>query len=96
MIYYIEFSELFKEQIKKIKDKELRNNILNKVNQLKDNPKKGKYLKENLYELKAKNYRIYYRIYRGIVEFVKISYPGYINVERIGTKDSQNRDIKKS
>lgn len=94
MIYRIEIGETANKELSKIKDKKLQKNIKNKIKQLKYNPKKGKHLFKNFYELKAKNYRIYYVIYKGIIVIEDIEYSGKAIIRKIGTKDSQKRDIK--
>jgi hypothetical protein len=92
--YYIEYEEGVKKSIIKIRDNVLIKDIFAKIDELEDNPRKGKHLFDNLYELKAKNYRIYYRIFKGIVEIEKIVYEGKVTVNKVGSKDSQQRDLK--
>lgn len=98
MIYKIEITDIAKKQIHNLKDKILKRDIGNKIKQLKYNPLKGKHLYNNLYELKAKNYRVYYLIYKGIisvenVEYDGTRYDGRVTIERVGDKNSQQRDI---
>lgn len=94
MIYHIEFRETANKDIFSLKDKELIKNIINKIGELRYNPTKGKHLFKNCYELKAKNYRVYYFIYKGILVIAQIEYAGKVRIERLGTKDSQERDIQ--
>lgn len=95
MRYFIEFTEKADKELNSLMDKRLRKNIWNKIQQLKTNPKKGKHLFKNIYELKAKNYRIYYELFRGIVVIAKVEYKGKLMVKRIGTKNTQKRDVRK-
>lgn len=80
MKYYLEFTEKAEKQLEKLKDKTLKRNILNKIGELETNPVKGKHIKKNLYELKAKNYRVYYYLYKGIVVIEEIKYLGKVKV----------------
>lgn len=92
MIYRVDIEDKAQKKLDKLKDKILKKNIINKINELSHNPRKGKHLFKNFYELKAKNYRIYYAIFRGIVVIENIE--GIVKVMDIGTKDRQKRDIK--
>lgn len=94
MIYLIEIGETAQKQISKLKDRILQKNIKNKIKQLKYNPKKGRHLFKNCYELKANNYRVYYKVYRGIIVVEQIKYSGKVKIEKLGTKNSQKRDLK--
>jgi len=94
MNYFIEISETAEKQLSKIKDRRLKSNILNKIKSLESNATKGKYLFKNYYELKSMNYRIYYSVYKGIVIIKNITYIGKIKVNKIGTKNSQERDLQ--
>lgn len=94
MKYFIEFEEGVTKDISKIKDPVLIKDIYSKISALADNPTKGKYLFDNLYELKSKNYRVYYRIFKGIVEIEKVVFQGKIHINKVGSKDSQQRDLQ--
>lgn len=78
MIYRIEVEKRVHKQLDKIKDKTIQKDIKNKIRQLKYNPRKGKHLFRNYYELKAKNYRIYYAIFRGMIVIENITYAGTV------------------
>ena len=94
MIYRIEIGKTADKKIGNLKDRILKKNIKSKIRSLKNNPKKGKYLFKNFYELKAKNYRIYYAIFKGIIVIEDVEYDGKIVVRDVGTKNTQTRDLK--
>ena len=94
MNYYVEFEEGVAKDISKLKDNVLIKDIYSKIGALALNPIKGKHLFDNLYELKAKNYRVYYRVFKGVVEIEKVVYDGKVSVNKLGSKDSQQRDLK--
>ncbi len=92
MNYYVEVPEEVKKQINSLKDNELAKNIWGKINSLEHNPTKGKHLFKQFYELKAKNYRVYYSVHHGIVLIEKFTYLGRIKILDVGNKNSQRRD----
>jgi mRNA-degrading endonuclease RelE of RelBE toxin-antitoxin system len=92
--YLVEFEEGVEKDIYKIRDNVLIKDIYKKIGELSTNPMKGKHLFDNLYELKSKNYRVYYYVFKGIVEIEKVVYDGKVKVNKLGTKDSQKRDLK--
>ena len=94
MKYFIEIGKTAQKQIEWL-DKRLRINIEKKIEQLKYNPTKGKHLFKNFYELKAKNYRIYYSLFRGIIVIEKVYYSGKIVVRKVGTKNRQKQDVRR-
>lgn len=94
MRYYVEVTDNAKKEIRKL-DRSVQVNIKNKINELQNNPFKGKHILGNFYELKAKNFRVYYEVFRGIIVVEKVEYEGKVKLHGVGTKDCQRRDIKK-
>ena len=93
MIYKVEIEKKVEKQIDKLKDNELKKDIKSKIIELRHNPRKGDHLFKNFYELKAKNYRVYYAIFRGIIVIENIHYDGLVHITDFGDKDSQKRVI---
>ena len=93
MYYYLDFSERFNKEFDNLRDKKLKDDITTKISALETNPRKGKNLGGNLYELKAKNYRVYYEIHTGVIEIKSIKYMGKVFMRFLGDKDSQRCDI---
>ena len=94
MLYIIDYTLIVERQLLKL-DKTTRDIILRKINKLQTTPsKRGKHLTKNLYELKHKNYRVYYVIFHGVVVIDKITYQGKVIVAKIGTKNTQKKDVK--
>ena len=78
MIYLIEFSQLVEKQINKL-DGNTRLILLKKIYRLEINPIDKKHLiGKDYYELKHKNYRVYYRVMHGIVLVEKVTYSGKV------------------
>lgn len=94
MRYLVEMTERADKNISKL-DNGIQENIKNKIRQLSKNPRKGKHLYKNFYELRAKNFRIYYELFRGIIVIEKIKYDGKVQVQKVGTKNTQKRDVRR-
>lgn len=95
MIYLIEYSKLFKKQLRKL-DNSTREIIIKKIYNLRENPTfYGKLVKKDFYELKHKGFRIYYKVLHGVIIINNIKYKGKIKLERIGNKNTQRNDIEK-
>lgn len=93
MIYLIEFSPIVEKQLKKL-DENTRFILLKKIYKLEINPIDKKHLiSKDYYELKHKNYRVYYKVMHGIILVEKVTYKGRVIIERLGTKNSQKKDI---
>jgi mRNA-degrading endonuclease RelE of RelBE toxin-antitoxin system len=92
--YFVEYEEGVRKSIDKLKDKVLIADIKSKIDALESNPFKGKCLYKNLYELKAKNFRVYYLVYQGVVVIESVEYDGRVFVKSVGDKDSQFDDVK--
>ena len=80
MKYLVEFETGVEKDISKL-GASLSNNIFAKIRELAHNPKKGKHLFSNFWELKATNYRVYYAIFRGIIVVEKVSYEGKVRIK---------------
>jgi mRNA-degrading endonuclease RelE of RelBE toxin-antitoxin system len=94
MPYRIVFLEIAEKELLKL-DKELQHNISTKIiKKLAVNPKQGKHLFKDFWEIKAQNYRLYYSIKDDAIVIEKIEYEGEVTIHKIGTKDSQKRDVK--
>jgi mRNA-degrading endonuclease RelE of RelBE toxin-antitoxin system len=93
--YLVELSQTASKELDKL-DKETRKSIHKKIfTKLGENPYNAEYEGDGIWELKGQNFRAYYTIKEGVVFVDLVEFKGKVMVHKIGTKNSQDRDLSR-